>query len=569
MKKTKVLSMILAIVMMTVGCQEITENNTAKEDSKSAISSENIQLTMVKPETINPIMNQDKSVGYIMNLIYDGLFTIDENYDIVPQMAEEYGLSEDGMSVSIKLKDAKWHDGSEVTAQDVQFSVNLIQNNASSPYNLLAQKISSVSVINNKELTIRFKEKYAFSVDTLIFPIVSKSQLSSSGDINSQQKNLIGNGPYKIDRYEQRSGMILSVNEEYYEELPKTIRNIDVSIVPDEEAQVSMVMALQSDITNISLKDLSKFQEKEFNITTYESRDYESIIFNYDNEFLKDINFRKAILHSINREFILEEGYMEDATLVNFPLNSKSKYYDSDLKPFAYNIEKAKSYLEKAKPVKSEGNEQSENTGAENTENKDIQSNNADNKSESENTNNEDSTKSNEESNKKPNSGLDKAEVKKMISELDLKIIVNKENSERLKTAYLVSNNLKAIGIKSTIVEMSSKEIDAAISEKQYDLAIVGWELSSVPDVRDIIASSGYTDEKLTNYMTSLVNATSENQIKDIYKSIQKHIRDNVAFISLVIRDDYIVTNKRLDGKILPNDFDVYEGISNLKIKNK
>ena len=564
MKKTKILSMILAMVMMTVGCQTVTENKTAKEDEKSAISSENIQLTMVKPKTINPVMNKDKSVGYIMNLIYDGLFTVDENYDIVPQMVEEYGLSEDGMSVSIKLKDAKWHDGSEVTSQDVQFSVNLIQNNASSPYNFLVQKILSVSVVNNKELTIRFKEKYAFAIDTLIFPIVSKSQLSSSGDINSQNKNLVGNGPYKIDSYKERSGMALLVNEEYYEELPKTIKNIDVSIVPNEEAQVSMVMALQSDIANISLKDLSKFQEKEFNITTYESRDYESIIFNFDNEFLKDINFRKAILHSINRNFILEEGYMDDATLVNFPLNSKSKYYDSDLKPFAYDVEKAKDYLGKAKPVKGEGNEQSENTETENT-----QSNNVDNKDEAENTNNNETTTPNEEENANSKNKLDKAEIKKMISELNLRIIVNKENSERLKTAYLVSDNLKAIGIKSTIVEMSTEEMDAAISEKQYDLAMVGWELSSVPDVRGIIENSGYSDEKLTNYMTSLVNATSENQIRDIYKSIQKHIRDNVAFVSLVIRDDYIVTNKRLDGKILPNDFDVYEGISNLKIKNK
>ena len=43
---------------------------------------------MVEPDTINPILNTDKSVGYIMNLVYDGLFTIDKNYNIVPDEYE-------------------------------------------------------------------------------------------------------------------------------------------------------------------------------------------------------------------------------------------------------------------------------------------------------------------------------------------------------------------------------------------------------------------------------------------------------------------------------------------------
>ena len=58
-------------------------------------------------------------------------------------------------------------------------------------------------------------------------------------------------------------------------------------------------------------------------------------------------------------------------------------------------------------------------------------------------------------------------------------------------------------------------------------------------------------------------------QIKTIYSQIQKYIRDKVAFISLVIRDDFLVTNRRLEGKSDPNDFDIYEGIDNYIIKNK
>ena len=115
-------------------------------------------------------------------------------------------------------------------------------------------------------------------------------------------------------------------------------------------------------------------------------------------------------------------------------------------------------------------------------------------------------------------------------------------------------------------IKSSGPDMNKAINEKNYDLALVGWELSLVPDATNILESIGYEDEKLTNYINSLKNATTESQISDIYKSIQKYVNENALFMSLVIRYDYIVTNRRIEGKISPNSFDIYEGITNLDI---
>ncbi|WLD27332.1 hypothetical protein CDIFMA2_12100 [Clostridioides difficile] len=151
---------------------------------------------------------------------------------------------------------------------------------------------------------------------------------------------------------------------------------------------------------------------------------------------------------------------------------------------------------------------------------------------------------------------------------MNLKIIVNKDNSERLKTSHIISENLKAIGINNTINQLSDKEMESALNSKNYDLALVGWNLSSVPDVSSIIASSGYTDDKLNGYMSALTSSASEIETKKAYKVVQKYVRDNATFISLAIRNNYIVSNSRLKGKITPNEFDVYEGISNLDISS-
>ena len=570
MKKKKLLAIVLALSMILAGCSLNQENTTSsKENNKSGINSEYINLTMVKPTTINPVLNNDKSVAYIMNLVYDGLFTIDQNYNTVPQLVEKYSIGSDGKSINIKLKDAKWHDGKSVTSSDVKFTIELIQKNSDSPYNIFTNNISSVRIANSKEFTINFKEQYAFSKDTLIFPIVSQNILSgkSSDEILTNGNNLIGNGPYKIENMKDRAGMTLVVNKEYYSELPETMRDIKVGIVPSEEDQVSMIIALESDIGRVSLGDLSKFYEDEFNITNYEGRNYESIIFNYDNEYLKDENFRKAITHAIDRKLILEEGYIGNGKLVNFPLNTKSKYYDSEMQALSYDKEKSESYLQKINPSNNKGESTNEDNRSEmeNSNNSsDINSseNNSDNK-----TDNDINSQANDEST--GNKELTDKERKDLISKVDLKIIANKDNEERIKAANIVSENLDAIGIKSTVVGLTEKEMTTALSQKDYDLAFVGWELSSVPDARSIIQASGYSDEKLTNYMNSLASATSDSQIAEIYSGIQTHLRDKAAFVSLVIRNEYIVTNRRLEGKSEPNDFDVYEGISNFTLKNK
>jgi len=136
-----------------------------------------------------------------------------------------------------------------------------------------------------------------------------------------------------------------------------------------------------------------------------------------------------------------------------------------------------------------------------------------------------------------------------------------------VKTANLISANLKTVGINSTVEQLSAEDLEKAMNTNNYDLAVTGWVLSNVPNVKEIIAYSGYSDEKLTEYMNQIEKETSKDKIRDLYGKMQKNINDNVGFISLVVRNNHIVTNNRLDGKIEPNDFDVYEGIANLNIK--
>lgn len=562
MKKIKILAIVMMVVFSLSGCNKSDDKDGNSGNYETSNDSKYIHLSMINPKTINPINNTDESAGYVLDLVYDSLFTIDSNYNVVPQLVDSYSVSSDGKSVNIKLKDANWHDGKPVTSSDVEFTIESIKRSQTSPYKPLVEKISSVSSVDSKNLKINFNESYAFSIDTLVFPIVSKDELSglSSKDLDNYRKNMVGTGPYKISKYDQRSNMILTLNEDYYDKdkIKEAKKEINVMMVPDAEAQVAMTLALSSDITKVGLSDLSQFQQNQFKITNYEGRGYEYIIFNYDKPIMKDINFRKSITHAINRKQIVDESYLGKASMVNFPLHSKSKYYDESIKPLDFNVDKAKEYLGKIDIDKvNSGNTTNIDTKKE--ENKDIQ----------------DKTKETKEAKKTKETKEDKAakeaeknkNLKEEIKRLNLKILVNKENRERVKSAYIIKENLNEIGIKSTITELAGNELSAALDSKDYDLALVGWEMSPVPDATDIINYSGYTDEKLTAYLNSLKNSTDVDTTKKIYKSIQEYTRDKAAFISLAITDDYLVTNKRIGGSLKPNDFDIYEGIYHLNLE--
>ena len=554
-KLIKLLAVVLTVALGTIGC---TKSNKIDDNNKNEISEYNIQesdyihLTTIFPETINPILNTNKSVSYIMNLIYDGLFEMDENYNVEPRLVEKYTLSSDGKSIRIKLaSDATWHNKKEVTSSDVSYTVDLIKKNSKSPYVALVDNIQSIHISDSKNFTIKLKENDPFAIDKLTFPIVSKDKLSSlnTSQIGEYKNNLLGNGPYKIKKYEDRQYIILERNEDYFGDLPENRKEIYVKMVPDKESQTEMVLALDSDIANISLEELSKFEnKKEFNITKYEGRDYEMVIFNYDNEFLNNVNFRKAIISSIDREKLLNEAYVDNADLSNFPLNTKNKYYNNDIKNISYDKEKALNYLASGlKSVsKSQEEKQSEDSqgSSENVEGI-IEDNLSGSSTEGE---------------------LSKQEIKQILNNIELSIIVSSDNGERVKVAHTISQDLSSIGVKSSVKELNNEDLKKALDSKDYDLAVVGYSLSSVPDARGILEACGIKDKKLSTYIESLGKSTSESDTKKIYNQIQKYVVEKASFISLGILDDFIVSNKRLKGTINPNEFDIYKGISNLQM---
>ena len=113
-KVVKLVSILLALMVFVVGCSADTEKKSEEKNTSKQDGSQYINLTMIKPTTINPILNNDKSVSYVLNLVYDSLFEFDENYNLQPKLVDSYNISSNNKSINITLKDnIKWHNGKQ------------------------------------------------------------------------------------------------------------------------------------------------------------------------------------------------------------------------------------------------------------------------------------------------------------------------------------------------------------------------------------------------------------------------------------------------------------------------
>ncbi|KXZ40178.1 peptide/nickel transport system substrate-binding protein [Alkalithermobacter thermoalcaliphilus JW-YL-7 = DSM 7308] len=499
MKSVKFIVLLILSISLLFGCASVEneqENIQQINEEKSPKKGGSINISVTRFDNLNPLLNNDKSLDHALKLIYDSLFTLDENYNIVPKLVNGYELSNYNTKLNITLKDnIKWHDGANLTSEDVKFTIEFLKKN-NSPYSFMVENIQNVNIIDNKNLEIIFTKPYAFAVENLIFPIIPRHIEIVDGN------SLIGNGMYKVAGYEKRRYIKLIRNEDYYSKKPY-IDEINILIVPDTESQENMLLSFETHINKADEVISGKFPSSTFNIHDYTGRDYEFLALNFNSEYIKDINFRKALAYSINKNKILNDIYLNKGKMVSLPIYPESKYYDKAMSDYDYDIDKAREYIKITE-----------------------------------------------------------------FEDINLKLLVNKKETTRLKIAYVIKESLKQIGVEVEIIEVDEEGINHMINSGNYDLALLGWTLPTIPDVSFMFQGResliNYSDEKINELLSNLRQSTTEQEKIKNYRQVQKHVKDNIPYIGLVLKDSHVVLNKNIKGNLNSTHFNIYNGIENL-----
>ena len=190
-----------------------------------------------QPRFINPLYLSDNDVDRdLVELLFSGLMKYNENGEVVKDLADDLEIKQDGEIYEIKLREnIFWHDGEPLTADDVLFTINLLQNPEYK--SSLAIKWSGVSVEKLSDRVVQFRLKKAYSgfLETLTEKIIPKHIFKDIPPKNLPwalsseeylKEYLVGSGPFQFKQLIQnnKSGYIKSLtlvrNQNYFVKKP-------------------------------------------------------------------------------------------------------------------------------------------------------------------------------------------------------------------------------------------------------------------------------------------------------------------------------------------------------------
>lgn len=555
--------LILIVLLILSGCDNATDESEVILEANNDDSVEyepeyggELALPVTNVNGLNPLTVTNSSYYYFSKLIFEGLFEFDENFNIVNQLAEDYSFKGNN-TISIKLKDnVFWHDGERFTSDDVAFTINTIKyasnetaykkmwNSFIGNYNYSnINKIINVKVIDELNIDIEFDSDFNNKLEILTFPIVPKHRfVKETENKESYERALaqenyipIGTGPYEFVDYEKFKTIDLKCYENYREGRPY-IDKITGKILDDKELALTSFEAGQVDLALSDESDWEKFdQNNRVRIVEYISQYYEFLGFNFGSDTINKYGngLRKAIAYGIDRQAIVENVYLGHATQTDLPIHPNSWLISDNSNVYGYSPDKAKGELEKVglKDLDNDGFYEDEKG-----------------------------------------------------NDVTLKLITNSYNLSRLKTADMIVKNLNDIGLKvikyypedvpenltEDLIEKQWTEVKEKILGNDYDIALLGWSLSPVPELTFAFHSSRinsntnfikYSNEVMDNALLEASKASGKQEKLKAYEKLQGIILKELPYVSLFFRNTALVIDSKVKGDIDPTYYDLYRNI--------
>ncbi|NCT54747.1 ABC transporter substrate-binding protein [Candidatus Falkowbacteria bacterium] len=318
------------------------------------------------PKNINPLYSAGREVDNdISSLVYSSLFRYNKDGVLEDDLVEFFEIKEDGKEYLIKIKDnVKWHDGSDLSADDVVFTFNLIQDESyRAP---LRQAFIGVSVEKVDELFVKFilPEAHAPFTSLLTFGILPKSlwENSNPDSIILSELNLkpVGSGPFKFESISKtKSGEVreysLEANQDYYGGQPY-LKAVKFIFYPDRQEAIKALNDKQIlGLNNLPFSQRNSLLAKNsLYIRDLAQPQVISLFFNESkNESLKDKNLRLALAQGINKDELVSEIFSNAYRRVDSPFLEESLAYNSELEAISYLPDLAREFL-KEKSLKLE-----------------------------------------------------------------------------------------------------------------------------------------------------------------------------------------------------------------------
>ena len=457
------------------------------------------------PNSFDPRIGTDEVSQKVAQLVYDNLLTLDDQLRVAPGLATDWQQLDPLTYIVHIRKGVKFHDGHELTADDVVYTFgSLIDPSFISARKGAYRQLAKVTADDPYTVRFTLKEPFGSFLIQLVMAVVPK------GAGPELQRNPIGTGPYRFVSFAVDDRLELAAFPGYFGGAPKN-KGVVLKVVPDE---IMRGLELRKGTIDMVVNDLAPdivyqmADEGDIKVAESPGTDYAYVGFNMRDPILKDKRVRHAIGYAIDRQAIvdhLRRGLAQPAIGILPPV---SWAFEPSVFQFTHDIAKAKALLDDA--------------------------------------------------------GYPDPDGDGPAPRLHLTLKVSTNEFIRLQSA-VIQQDLKAIGIDLDVRSYEFATMYADVLKGNFQLFTLQWVGVSDPDMlRRVFHSkqmppSGfnrgyYENPEVDSLIDRAMAATTDADRKRLYGEAQRLIAEDAPYISLWYKTNVAVSRKEVEGvKLTPS----------------
>lgn len=315
-----ILGLLIAFAFVLTGC--------GQDGDKKAETSKVIRYILgADPETLDPAAMTGLPEGTIANAIFEGLTRYDKDGKVAPGIAETWEVSPGGKTYTFHLRDAKWSDGTPVTAEDFkyawlralapetasEYAYQLFYIKGAEEYNSGKGKAEDVgiTVVDEKTLKVELAKPapqfLGLTAFQTLYPLNKKAveanpQFKVEGD-----KKIVSNGPFVVESYTPKQKLVVKKNPNYWDAASVKIDTLEFYLIDDRKTALTMVENGEADllVDHVPAEDIQRLKQQG-KLKVYPQLGTYFYRFNVTKKPFDDPRVRKALAMAIDRKVIVD-----------------------------------------------------------------------------------------------------------------------------------------------------------------------------------------------------------------------------------------------------------------------
>ena len=344
----------IALLIAGLGIQYSWNSQGSKKDGAKS-GGVYVEGMIGNISTLNPLLAASEPEQAVSRLLFSSLYNYDVTGALHTDLAESMTVKDDKV-YTIKLRNAVWHDGKKLTAEDVVYTINLIKNpQVRSPLRVNWLDISA-RAIDDSTVEFMLPAVYAGFSHALTFPVIPKHILQTVSPSSMREadfsSNPVGSGPFAVKRVQTSEStsstdvVRMEPNTKYYGAV-STLSRLELRAYGNESLLVKAVNSGEvSAASGLSLSAADNIKSKQYSTKHWLLNKGVYLLMNNRSQTLQDARVRRALRYATDTSSI-RATVGDNVARLDTPILQSQIAQRLPAAP-DYNLDKAKALLKEA-----------------------------------------------------------------------------------------------------------------------------------------------------------------------------------------------------------------------------